>query len=260
MTYNIKSINRNISNIHGPYIEEDYSKFTLHPLNRTPEKEDVRRLKKAIENNFIPEPIKCNELLEIMDGNHRFAVWQELSMPVLYMISDGMRMEHVPVINDNQKKRTTNTYLNYFASVEKQEHPENYHLKPYNLYKLFAKKHPFNNACIATLLCAKSIDRSWMRSFKEGTMTVYDWQEANRRADYIESMQEIIPEVWDKRSFILAIISCMDHPKWEDQRWMDQLKRLRSEMWVCSKSVQYLDRIETIYNKGRRNKVYFTRV
>lgn len=260
MKYDIQSINSNITNIQGPYIEEDYSKFTLHPFNRVPAKGDVYRLKKAIENNFIPEPIKVNEFLQIMDGNHRFTVWQELSMPVLYMIYEGMRIEHVPVINDNHKKWSINTYLDYYVSLEKEKHPNNYHLQPYNLYKIFTERYPFNSSVVTYLLCDRTMDQSGMRIFKDGKLVIADWQRAVLRAKFIESMKELIPDVWNKRSFIISLIRCMDHSKWESKRWMEQLERLRSDMWICSNHEQYLDRIEKIYNKGRRNKVYFNRV
>ena len=87
--HSLQQLNTNITAIHGPYLEEDYNRFIIHPLNRTPEVEDVKKLKKAIEQNFVPEPIKVNEMMEIMDGNHRFEVWKELSMPVLYMVSQS---------------------------------------------------------------------------------------------------------------------------------------------------------------------------
>lgn len=257
--HSLQMINNNITAIHGPYLEEDYNRFIIHPLNRTPEIEDVKRLKKAIEHNFVPEPIKVNEHMEIMDGNHRFEVWKELSMPVLYMVYEGMRMEHVPVINDNQKKWNWKTYLDYYAASEKENYPDDYNLMPYNLFKKFHIQHPFSNNVLILLLCERSFDRTSLRDFKEGKMVIHDWSKAKKRAVFLESMQHLIPDIWNKRSFIIAMIHAMDHYDFNEKRWIDQLERNRSEMWMCSNHLQYRERIEFVYNKTRQKKVYFTR-
>ena len=250
LAHGLQLLGTDIKTIHGPYLEEDYDKFIIHPLNRTPEEEDLKKLKKAIEQNFVPEPIKVNELMEIMDGNHRFEVWKELSMPVLYMVYEGMRMEHVPVINDNQKKWNWKTFLDYYAAVEKNNHPDDYQ---------FHLLHPFSNNVLMLLLCERSFDRSSLRDFKEGKMVIHDWSKAKKRAIFLESMKDIIPEIWSKRSFIIAMIHALNHKEFNEKRWTDQLGRNRSEMWICSNHLQYRERIEFVYNKTRQKKTYFTR-
>ena len=259
LTHGLQLLGTDIKTIHGPYLEEDYGKFIIHPLNRIPEEEDLKKLKKAIEQKFVPEPIKVNELMEIMDGNHRFEVWKDLSMPVLFMVYEGMRMKHVPIINDNQKKWNWKTYLDYYTAVEKDNNPDDYHLMPYNLFKKFHLLHPFSNNVLMLLLCERSFDRSSLRDFKEGKMIIHDWSKAKKRAVFLENMKDIIPEIWNKRSFIIAMIHALNHKEFNEKRWTDQLGRNRSEMWVCSNHLQYRERIEFVYNKTRQKKVYFTR-
>tara|TARA_R110000787_G_scaffold129957_1_gene241857 strand:+ start:263 stop:1186 length:924 start_codon:yes stop_codon:yes gene_type:complete len=255
----LKLYNSDIKAIHGPYLDEDYSKFIIHPLNRTPEVEDIKRLKKTIEEKNLHEPIKVNEMMEIMDGNHRFEVWKDLSMPVLYMVYEGMRMEHVPIINDNQKKWNWKTYLNYYGAVEKDNNPDHYSLMPYNLFKKFSQQHPFSNNILMLLLCERSLDRSSSKTFKEGKMIINDWSKAKKRATFLESMKNLIPDIWEKRSFIIAMLHAVKHSEFNEKRWTDQLERNRSEIWICSNNKQYLERIEYIYNKKRAKKIYFTR-
>ena len=82
---------------------------------------------------------------------------------------------------------------------------------------------------------------------------------AKKRAVFLESMKDLLPDVWNKRSFIIAMLHAMDHHDFNEKRWIDQLARNRSEMWMCSNHLQYRERIEFVYNKTRQKKVYFTR-
>lgn len=97
--------------------EENLDKFKSFPGNRPVEKNNVSRLKDAIQTNNLldSQPILINEKWEVLDGQHRLAAAKELEIPVFYTLKDGGNHEDVITLNQSKKNWKTEDFLRLYS-------------------------------------------------------------------------------------------------------------------------------------------------
>ena len=61
--------------------------------------------------------IIVNEKYEIIDGQHRFDVIQELKLPLNYIVCKGYGLNEVHILNQNSKTWTSDDYLDGYCKL-----------------------------------------------------------------------------------------------------------------------------------------------
>lgn len=81
-----------IKNVPRIQVSYDYGLFKLMGGNREIDYNHVKRLKKSMQAHPDLSPsnaIEVNEHYYIIDGQHRRMAWQELGMPVYFVVNEG---------------------------------------------------------------------------------------------------------------------------------------------------------------------------
>ena len=90
----------------------NYSLFKTLNGNRDVNQLHLTRLKESMKKNHLTTIIMVNEKLEIIDGQHRFLISQELKLPINYIISKNYGLNEVQILNANMKNWQTVDYVN----------------------------------------------------------------------------------------------------------------------------------------------------
>ena len=107
---NLFADNPNVRRVGYIYETDDYSMFRKLEGNRDVEK--TGRLKKSMKDNgFLNIPIVINNNCEIIDGQHRAFVAQELKLPIKFVVEPNADIETTKTVNSGQKNWSVLNFL-----------------------------------------------------------------------------------------------------------------------------------------------------
>lgn len=228
---------------------KDYSLFKTLNGNRDINYLHLSRLKESMKKNHLTTIIMVNKNFEIIDGQHRFLISQELNLPINYIISKDYGLLEVQILNANMKNWQTIDYVNGYCDLG---------YKDYILYRDFVNKYNFSSQVAILLLTGEEIKGSGtenvLTKFKEGKFKIKDLDNANKMAEKI-LMIEPYYKGYLRRSFIYALIGMFKNKNFEFTEFLAKLKQQPTTMQDCTSRTQYKVLIEEIYNYRRRDKV-----
>lgn len=222
----------------------DYFLFKSIDGNRNKNLLHINRLKKSISENYLFTIIIVNEKYEIIDGQHRFEVIQELKLPLNYVICKGYGLEEVHILNQNSKTWNSDDYLDGYCRLGYED---------YIKYAEFKNKYEFgHNECMIIL-------NGWLRNknkniFYTGNFKIANYENACLTAEKIKIIGKYYSG-FKRRSFIYAMIGLFKNKNFDFNEFIHKLKAQPSAMVDCTDTQQYLSLIEEIYNYRRREKV-----
>jgi hypothetical protein len=228
---------------------KDYSLFKTLNGNRDVNQLHLTRLKESMKKNHLTTIIMVNEKFEIIDGQHRFLISQELKLPINYIISKNYGLAEVQILNANMKNWTIVDYVNGYCDLG---------FKDYEIYREFINEYGFTNQVALFLLsgefaCGTS-EVSISTKFKEGKFKINDLNNSKKMADKI-MMIEPYYKGFLRRSFIYALIGMFKNENFEFTEFLAKLKQQPTTLQDCTNVSQYKSLIEEIYNYRRREKV-----
>ncbi len=188
--------------------------------------------------------IIVNEKYEIIDGQHRFDVIQELQLPLNYIVCNGYGLNEVHILNQNSKTWTSDDYLDGYCKLG---------YKDYLKYKEFKDVYGIGHYECMWLLNGSQLSNP-TQVFFTGDFKIKNYNEACK---IIEKIMLVEPyyEEWKRRSFILAMLQLFKNPNFELTEFLQKLKLQPTALTNCSTTNQYVSLIEEIYNYRRREKV-----
>lgn len=203
------------------YSTEDYSIFKKLKGNRDLYKNHAQKLVKIIEKEpgFTKKnPIKVNEKMEIIDGQHRLAAFEEFSkregkiLPIYYVILKGATLADARAMNAGSKAWIPRDYALAFANDGN---------KNYQIYLDFVKKYPIQHNILLIALTGEGNEQR--RVFRDGGLVVGDLKNARKE---LEMLGEIGPMYinWPVLSFGSALISLLRHRMYDHDRMVRQMK------------------------------------
>jgi hypothetical protein len=104
------------------YFTNDYGRFKFLKGNRDLIESKVNKIKDVIHAGVDVlkyAPIIVNEAMEIIDGQHRFAVSRELKANVYYVIHKDADLSIVPTINSNHTKWRNADFMNSYLDLKR---------------------------------------------------------------------------------------------------------------------------------------------
>jgi len=228
---------------------KDYSIFKTLNGNRDVNQLHLTRLKDSIKKNHLTTIIMVNENFEIIDGQHRFLISQELDLPINYTISKNYGLKEVQILNANMKNWTVSDYVNGYCDLG---------YKDYIIFREFMEDYGFPNQVSILLLGGEQLQGSNKVSpttkFKDGLFKVKDLEQSRRIAEKIK-MIEPFYDGYMRRSFILAMYGMFHNENFEFTEFISKLKQQPTTLQDCTNVSQYKVLIEEIYNYRRREKV-----
>jgi hypothetical protein len=227
----------------------EYSLFKILNGNRDVNELHLRRLKESIKKNHLTTIIMVNEKFEIIDGQHRFLVCQELKLPINYIISKNYGLNEVQILNANMKNWSTNDYVNGYCDLG---------YKDYEMYRDFVADYGFSSRLAILLLSGEqengSNPVSAATKFKAGLFKIKDLDNAKRMAEKLK-MIEPFYKGFMRRSFVLAIYQMFKNNNFDFPEFLAKLKQQPTTLQDCTSITQYKVLIEDIYNYRRREKI-----
>lgn len=215
------------------YETTDLDKFIFAKWNRNVRKKKVKVLSERMKIFFLSFTIIVNELLEIIDGQHRISalkIYNEyrksiglLPIPLRYEIREGWGEKECKELNSE-----TSTFSNE-DTLKQEMYNGN---ENYFLYDKFRKEYPFlgHNTVIGLLSGnIKATKGGENKSFKVGTFKVKDYQES------VDKINEIIDIVGTgiiplgdrgnpQTTYTLSILPFIFDGKYDHQHMMGQIK------------------------------------
>jgi hypothetical protein len=223
---------------------KDYFLFNSIDGNRNKNLLHINRLKKSMQENYLFTVIIVNEKYEIIDGQHRFDVIEELKLPLNYIICKGYGLNEVHILNQNSKTWNADDYLTGYCQLGYEHYLE---------YAKFKKTFDFgNNICM--LLLSGNDSGNNIKNFYNGDFKIKDYNKAVDKANKIK----IVGKYYDgfkRQTFIRAMLQMLDKPLFDFTHFIQKLKIQPLSLKNCNDVGQYKLLIEEIYNYRTREKV-----
>jgi hypothetical protein len=222
----------------------DYHLFKPIEGNRNKNLLHINRLKKSISSNYLFTVIIVNENYEIIDGQHRFDVIQELKLPLHYIVCNGYGLNEVHILNQNAKTWNSDDYLTGYCNLGYDD---------YLKYALFKEKYNLGHNETMSLLLGVA-NKTDIDVFYRGDFKVKSLKNAE---DIIEKIMMIEPYYKSvrRRSFIYTMMSLFKNQNFEFTEFLQKLKLQPTALQDCTNVTNYKVLIEEIYNYRRREKV-----
>lgn len=222
----------------------DYFLFKPIDGNRTKNLLHLNRLKKSMADNYLFTVIIVNENYEIIDGQHRFDVIQELNLPLHYIICNGYGLDEVHILNQNSKTWNAEDYLNGYCQLGYEHYIE---------YAKFKSKYKFGyKECM--LLLAGCDSGGSFNKFYSGEFKIKDYNIAIKKANQIQLIGKYY-DGYKRNSFVRTMSQILDNPKFDINQFINKLKIQPTVLKDCTNNEQYRLLIEEIYNYRTREKV-----
>lgn len=229
------------------YTTTDYKKFKSIEGNRQKNLLHLKRLRESIKSQLLFTVIIVNEKFEIIDGQHRFDIFAELSLPVNYIICEGYKLNEVHILNQNSKTWNADDFMNGYCDLG---YPD------YIQYRDFKEKYKIgHHETSALLLGVKSSTMKGVNGvFYNGSFKVKSLSNATKTIEKI-FMTSPYYGGYKRRSYIFAMITLLKNKNFEFTEFLQKLKNQPTAMVDCATTEQYISLIEEIYNYRRHNKV-----
>ena len=229
---------------HHVHTTTDY--FLFKPLNgnRTKNLLHINRLKKSMAEQYLFTVIVVNEKYEIIDGQHRFDVIEELKLPLHYVVCKGYGLEEVHRLNVLSKNWNADDYLNGYCNLG---------YKDYLIYREFKDKYKIgHNECM--LLLSETNHTKNTGVFNKGLLKIKSLRDAQKKIETIFLLEPYY-DGYKRRTFIYALYNLLKNPNFEFTEFIQKLKIQPTALQHCTDVAQYVALIEEIYNYKRRDKV-----
>ena len=96
---------------------KNYDMFSSINGNRPKNQLHLKRLKKSMEEELLVSPIIVNEKYEVIDGQHRLQISEELRLSVRYIVCDGYGLDQVHRLNQNSKNWQLIEFIKGYADM-----------------------------------------------------------------------------------------------------------------------------------------------
>ncbi len=244
------------SQIKNKYFETtDYSKFKKARGNRPVDEGHVNQLKKLIAEKDLYDPIRVNQNMEVVDGQHTLQARKELDLKVPYIIINSDDPLDVARLNTGRRNWSMEAYLNHHCARNKMD---------YKICKSKMDQFGINiSEAIVLLLKQCSMWNRIATDFKTGQFKIPAGgiENCDRIGSALMQLKKYFLGMDDtkrrlKRSMVMAYIIADRCPDFDLRRFRDACKSRSSWFLSGTNTKDYILIIEKIYNSGRsKNKI-----
>ncbi len=224
---------------------KDYGLFKSVDGNRNINYLHKNRLKKSMQEKQLINPIIVNEKHEIIDGQHRFSVCQELGLPIHYLIIPGYGLEDVHRMNQNSKNWNQEDFLAGYCDMG---------LKDYLLFREFKDSYDFGFTVSLAIANNNGVGNTDLEVFRNGEFKFHDYVGAIERADRITSLK-VFTDQYNTKLLVYAILFLLKNQRFDFNQLFHKLNIQRGLLIQQPTTSGYIKLFEEIYNYRSREKV-----
>ena len=208
-----------------PEVTKDYGMFSFIKGNRPIDNAHVNRLIVSFKEKTIFDPIKVNEKMEIIDGQHRFLAMKALGIEVPYFVIPGLSLPDVHRLNNNKKNWSNDDHANSYVVLGK---------KDYTTYLEFRKKYGFQHRDSVSML-AGGKNRNLTYEFQNGLFEVKDLMGANKIASQITEIGQHYKR-YKRSAFVGALLKLFTTDRFDYPTLLykvgEQTERMKNQVTV----------------------------
>jgi len=232
------------------YSTTDYDMFKYREDNRELRPHLVEKLLATIGKIGQRQAVSVDSDLFVIDGQHRIEVCRRLEIPVVFSIDDRPTSTNDLIDIQTMEGWNLNDRAGSFSLTD-----ENY-----KWYNNFSERYQeFSHTIKIMLLCniperSKKIEQD----FKIGNFKIKSFNKAIESGDMLRKFGHFY-KGYKKRGFVAAILIMKQHKDFELSRLLRKMPIRSKSLLDFSKTEDYLEVLEEMYNWKETKKVYFTR-
>ena len=225
---------------------KDYSRFKTLGGNRQLNELHLKRLLTSVmvKNLLFANPILVNEKFEIIDGQHRFAVCQNLGFPVHYLLVENLGLSEVQTLNANTKNWKIEDYIDGYCDMGLQE---------YCYLKSLMTKTGLGVTILLGIFAAGTTSGSTLYSLREGELKLIH---KNRGLVMLQWIKDWVKhyEGATRRSFVFALVHLYETKGYNHEKMMQKLQYQSTKLVDCTNTKTYVALLEEVYNFRERGE------
>ena len=232
------------------YYTTEYGRFKFLKGNRDINELKVKKIREAINNGIDIlkyAPVIVNERMEIIDGQHRFAVAKELKSNVYYVIHAEADLSIVPAINSKSSKWRNIDFLNSYCDLKKQE---------YLQLAEFIHNYPVNLPTAIKLLHSGLANKSAgaIEAFRDGELECKYLKLAEAICQKLQDFQHYCDNPFSGR-MIDAMRLLMDNGKYNHDLMVKKLEESGRHIENVTSVKTIIQDLESIINHKSRSRI-----
>jgi hypothetical protein len=225
---------------------KDYARFKTLGGNRKLNDLHFKRLLSSVmvNNLLFANPILVNEKFEIIDGQHRFAVCQDLGHPIHYLLVENLGLPEVQTLNANAKNWKVEDYIDGYCDMGLQE---------YCYLKSLMTKTGLGVMTLLNIFASGNTNGSSLTKVKEGKLEMIH---RNRGLIMLRWIQDwrMHYQGANARSFVFALVHLYNIKGYNHEKMMQKLQYQSTKLVDCTNTKTYLALLEEIYNFRERGE------
>ena len=219
----------------------DYDKFVNLNQNRQINLLNYSKLQRSMAEEQLLIPICVNEKFEIIDGQHRAKVCQELGLPIYYYQEPGYgvsQMKRANLVSSNWGKED---FLNMYVSDE---------VESYVLFQKIAIESGLTTTDLLKVIArftGQTLPKV-TQDFVEGDLVINEIL-YGKMADFLLKLRTFVFfKGYRKPKFVSAFLELYSHPEYKHEQMTERLQNVKQQQ----KLNEFLSRdelLETLINK-----------
>lgn len=226
---------------------KDYSKFKLLEGNRDLNQTHLKNLEASIlKNNMLDQnPMKVNEIYEVIDGQHRLKVAEKNDLYIYYIITRGAKLPEVQLLNTTKSW----TVMDFLESNIKLGNND------YSILKEFMREYDLPLSASMSLLTGSTArPRDLITHFKDGKFQIVSLNRAVAIAKIIGQIKPYcVGDVWKNRDFINALLFTLK--KVPVKKFLEKLPKSKNKFMRRVNYRDYLIQFDDFINFRAVNKI-----
>lgn len=232
----------------------NYDQFKFLEGNREINELHLKRLTTSMKQELLFTLIYVNEMMEIIDGQHRFLALKNLGHAIYYLVLYGYRDRHVQIYNTNSNNWKKEDYLQSY--VEKG-------LNNYIIFNKFMDEYPdFGFQSCERILTQLRNEKSTSfmgvgvskKSFEKGELEIPNLEESYEIANKMMLIKPYYRN-YHRSSFVSSMLGIFECPEYDHKEFLRKLQLQPKALVDCISITQYRELVESIYNYRRGKKV-----
>lgn len=229
------------------YRTDNYDLFKKLLGNRQVSKGRIAAIRESVEKRgWLRAPILVNENFEMIDGQGRFEVAKELSVPIDFIIQTGLTIDDCISMNIKQKNWGTYDFIECYSRLG------------YESYKILLKTmNEYERLKSSVIVCALTGKASPPKTVKTGDFycTEQDYKEGKEYLDFLMSILDkyILRVPGNINNFQCAIVIILKNFDIDVSRLKMVIEKNYGNFTPTSTIEHALENLEKYYNKGLRN-------
>ncbi|MCC6198988.1 ParB N-terminal domain-containing protein [Candidatus Nomurabacteria bacterium] len=235
------------------YATKRYDAFSRLAENRDINEAHVQALMESFQKDgYLFTILFVNEMLQQIDGQHRFEAAKRLHLPIYFAVMPGWGIKEVTILNVNSRDWKMEEFMNSYARGGNEN---------YVRFKEFFDEFGFQITISQLILLGRRTKEVGANDFfRHGKMICTEEMSAKAyvKARRILQFKDFHPRGYKSRSFVEAILVLLRTKGYDQAHMIQQLKKYPVTMLMEARSLRYEEYAKLLtetYNYRKKDKL-----